>query len=753
MQSLRERLQNTLGDGYTLEGELSGGMARVFVAQERALGRRIVVKVLPPELSYELSAERFRQEILLLARLQHPHIVPVLFAGDAAGLLYYTMPLVEGESLRERLRQAGALPLDEAVRIACETADALDYAHRNGVIHRDVKPENILLSAGHAMLADFGIARALSVSTGERLTGTGLALGTPAYMSPEQVVGEVIDARADVYALACVTYEMLTGEPPFTGPNAQVVITKRFVEPAPSVRSKRPAVPESLDSTVRRGLAMAPTDRFSSAAEFAAALSRPLREPVVEPSESAEPKRLLVLPFANMSADPDTEYFADGLTEELITDLSHVGALRLISRTSAMRLKGCAKDAPTLARELGVRYVLDGSVRKSGRSIRITAQLVDAILDAPLWSERFTGSDEDVFDLQERLSREIVRALDIALTSSESGRIAHRPIENARAYDCYLRARHKLLRFSAPDLDDALSLYREGLKILGDNELLLGAMGEVYLYFVHLGVRPDPRYLDEAERCAQAVFRLNADSAHGHAVLGGLQMKRADLQGAVRHLRRAVQTDPDHLNAQVWLLYCYLTAGKPAAARPIIEHLLEVDPLTPIVHAACGWLLIAEGHASDARPHYERGYELDPASPHMRWIHGWYLGQIGQREQAARELAVFAMDADGTVFGTLAAALSYAFAGDAGAARSAVNPQLEAAARQDESLSQFLSEIFALIGDYDEAMRWLNSAVERGYLNYPILSEIDAFYGDFRQDSRFIHLMSDVRRRWELFEI
>jgi eukaryotic-like serine/threonine-protein kinase len=753
MQPLRERLQSTLGEKYSLEGELSGGMARVFVAQEHALGRRIVVKVFPAELSYELSAERFRQEILFLAQLQHPHIVPVLFAGDAAGLLYYTMPLIEGESLRERLRQAGALSLDEAVRIACETADALDYAHRHGVIHRDVKPENILLSAGHALLADFGVARALSAPNGERLTGTGLALGTPAYMSPEQVVGDAIDARADVYALACVTYEMLTGEPPFTGPNAQVVISKRFLEPAPSVRSKRPAVPEAVDSAVRRGLALAPADRFPSAAEFADALLRPLREPSIKPSESGEPKRLLVLPFANMSADPDAEYFADGLTEELITDLSHVRALRLISRTSAMLLKGHAKDAPTLARELGVRYVLDGSVRKAGQFIKITAQLVDAVLDTPLWSEKFTGSDEDVFDLQERLSRDIVRALNVALTPAESGRIAYRPIENARAYDCYLRARHKLLRFSAPDLDEALSLYCEGLRILGDNELLLGAMGEVYLYFVHLGVRPDPRYLDEAERCARSVFRLNADSVHGHVLLGGLQMKRADLQGAVRHLRRAVEADPDHLNAQLWLVYCYLTAGQPAAARPIIARLLEVDPLTPIVHAGFGWLLVAEGQPAAAGRHYDRGYELDPASPHMRWLHGWYLGQSGQREQAVRELTGFARDAGSTVFGSLATALSCALVGDAEAVRSAVNPQLVASACQDESLSQFLSEIFALIGDYDEAMRWLNRSVERGYLNYPILSRIDTMYGGLRDDPRFIRLMSDVRRRWELFEI
>jgi serine/threonine protein kinase/tetratricopeptide (TPR) repeat protein len=742
-------LNAALADRYRLERELGvGAMATVHLAEDLKHHRKVAIKVLRPELAAVLGPDRFLREVQVTASLQHPHIVPLYDSGHGDSCLYFVTPYVEGGSLRDRLNRDTQLPLEDALRIIGQVASALDFAHRNGVIHRDIKPENILLHDGDAIVADFGIALAVRAAGVERLTQTGLSLGTPSYMSPEQVAGDRdLDARSDVYSLACVLYEMLAGTPPFVAATVRAVMARQVTDPAPPVTTVRPGVPASVANAIAKALSKAPADRFASAKVFAQALS------AEEDTARVEAKSIVVLPFANVSPDPDTQYFADGLTEELITDLSHVAALRVISRTSAMRLKGCGKDAPTLARELGVRYVLDGSVRKAGQSIRITAQLVDAAADAPLWAEKFSGSDEDVFELQERMSRQIVEALRITLTPAESGRIAHRPIGDPRAYDCFLRARHKILRFSARDLDDALALLGEGLKILGENELLLGAMGQVYLYYVHWGVRPDTRYLDEAERCAQALFRLNPDSAQGHAVLGGLHMKRAELQNAVRHLKRAVRADPEHLDALTWLLYCYLTAGKPAAARPIIEYLLDVDPLTAITHAGRGWLLLSEGRIPEALPHYERGYQLDPASPLMRWLHAWSLAQSGRRSDAARELAVLAEEAVGTVFGALAGALSHALGSDGVAARAAVSPLLVAAAQCDEGLSQFLSEIFALVGDHDEAARWLECAVQRGYLNYPILAEIDTLYGRFREDPRFARIMADVRHRWEAFEV
>jgi serine/threonine protein kinase len=276
LSELREQVQANLGAAYTVERELGGGgMSRVFVAYDATLERSVVLKILPPELAAGVSLERFQREIRLATQLRHPHIVPVIGAGDAGGLPYYMMPFVTGESLRDRLRRQPQLPVHEAVQIACEVAQALDYAHSHDVVHRDIKPENVLLHDGHAVVADFGICRAITHSSDvDPITLAGMAVGTPQYMSPEQAAGErEIDGRSDIYSLGCVLYEMLLGEPPFTGRTAQAVIAKRFAGAVPSVRVVRPAVPTGIEQAMLRALALAPDDRFQTGAEFAAALT------------------------------------------------------------------------------------------------------------------------------------------------------------------------------------------------------------------------------------------------------------------------------------------------------------------------------------------------------------------------------------------------------------------------------------------------------------------------------------------------
>jgi eukaryotic-like serine/threonine-protein kinase len=276
MSELRDQVQAALGAAYTVEHELGGGgMSRVFVAQDARLGRRIVLKILPPELAAGISLERSQREIRLATQLQHPNIVPVLASGEADGLPYYMMPFVEGESLRDRIRRVRQLPVDEAVRIACEVARVLDYAHGHDIVHRDIKPENVLLRDGQPVVADFGICRAITqASDADPITLAGMAVGTPQYMSPEQAAGErEIDGRSDVYSLGCVLYEMLVGEPPFTGRTAQAVIAKRFAGTVPSIRVVRPAVPVDVERAVLRALALAPDDRFQTGAQFAEALS------------------------------------------------------------------------------------------------------------------------------------------------------------------------------------------------------------------------------------------------------------------------------------------------------------------------------------------------------------------------------------------------------------------------------------------------------------------------------------------------
>ncbi len=339
-----DRLKVPLADRYRIERELGrGGMAVVYLAEDRKLDRQVAIKVLKPELAAAIGSERFLREIKLTARLEHPHILPLFDSGEADGFLYYVMPFVAGESLRERLNREKQFPIDDALHLTEQIASALDYAHRQNVIHRDIKPENILLQEGVPLVADFGIALAVSAAGGERLTETGLSVGTPAYMSPEQAAGDrEVDARSDIYSLACVLYELLVGDPPFTASTAQAVLARHVRDPVPAITTVRSSVPAGAVAALNRALEKAPADRFETAKAFAEGLFG--EAAVGEP----ERKSIVVLPFANLSPDPENEYFADGLTEEIITDLSQIRSLMVISRNSAMQLKNTNKDTKTI---------------------------------------------------------------------------------------------------------------------------------------------------------------------------------------------------------------------------------------------------------------------------------------------------------------------------------------------------------------------------------------------------------------------
>ncbi|PYO80352.1 MAG: serine/threonine protein kinase [Gemmatimonadetes bacterium] len=363
MADQRERLQAALAGHYTIDRELGhGGMAIVYLAHDVRHDRRVALKVLRPEIAAALGAERFLREIHIAAGLSHPNILPLYDSGDAGGVLYYVMPYVEGESLRDRLTREGPMPLGDALAIATETADALGHAHAHDVVHRDVKPENILLSGGHALVADFGIARAISAAGGDQLTETGMLIGTPAYMSPEQATAQrAVDGRADIYALGCVLYEMLAGAPPFSGPSTQAVLARHALDPVPPLRTVRPELPQRLERTVLRALAKTPADRFSTAAELRAALlsadAPPARPRALigvlalvvtlvagavylalrRPASVAPPRSVAVLPFQNLSTDPSDEYFSTGMSEELTTALGKVDGLRVAAPTSAAR--------------------------------------------------------------------------------------------------------------------------------------------------------------------------------------------------------------------------------------------------------------------------------------------------------------------------------------------------------------------------------------------------------------------------------
>ena len=515
----RDRLQTTLTGAYRVERELGGGgMSRVFLAEERALCRRVVVKVLSPHLAAGVNFERFKHEIMLTAQLQHPHILPVFTTGETEGLPYYTMPFVEGESLRVHLMRAGAMPIAVVVSILRDVARALEFAHAKGVVHRDIKPDNILLAGNTATVSDFGIAKALlashAVTVSAPMTELGMVIGTPVYMAPEQAAADTgLDHRVDLYSLGCVAYEMIAGEPPFAGSVASL-IRAHIVDAPPPIVTKRADVPEALAALVERCLQKDPDDRPASAREVLEVLDNLASAHTRGPGSTAgaEVPTIAVLPFAVVTGEQETGHFADGLTDEVITDLSMIKTLRVISRQSAMRLKGSDKDLRTIARELGARYVLTGSIRRAGSSLRITAQLVDARTDVQLWADKFQGVLEDVFEIQERLSRQIVDALRLRLTPTEDRRLAQRPIGDVRAYQYYLLARQEIWSFNTQSLDHALQLVRRAEDIVGDNELLFVAEGLIYWQYVNVGIVPVSQYdeyLQKADDCAAKVFALN----------------------------------------------------------------------------------------------------------------------------------------------------------------------------------------------------------------------------------------------------
>ena len=574
---LQGQLQEVLGDAYEIERELGGGgMSRVFLAVERSLGRKVVVKALPPELFSGVSEARFQREILVTANLQHPHILPVLAVGERDDLHYYITPFIEGRSLRERLRLDGPLPLGDALVILREVAGALAYAHARGVIHRDVKPENVLLSGGHAVLADFGIARAVEQAAhGERLTGAGLGMGTPGYMAPEQLAGDpTVDARADVFALGVVAYEMLAGRPPFTGATAHALATAYFTEKPPWLSEVRPEVPVELSRTIGRALAKAPEARFATAGEFREALPvateaemashgrwRVARRPALvgaavllvglvlggaalaerlgrERDVAPGVKTLAVLPFKNLGP-PDDAYFADGITEELTSRLASISGLGVISRTSADQYRGSNKPLRQIAEELGATYVLEGSVRwehtANGRGrVRVTPQLIRVKDDSHLWADRYDAELSDVFAVQSRIAEKVASALAIALASAERRQMDAQPTRNLEAYDSYMRGVGLLARegMTPTTLTRATGVLGEAVAAdpqfaLAFAKLSMAHLG-LYLTFVD---RSESR-LALARAAADSSLALNPTLPDGHLALGAYFEERGDLERA-----------------------------------------------------------------------------------------------------------------------------------------------------------------------------------------------------------------------------
>jgi TolB-like protein/Flp pilus assembly protein TadD len=619
-------------------------------------------------------------------------------------LLYYVMPYVRGESLRHRLARERQLPVDEAIRLTRQVAAALDHAHALGLIHRDIKPENILLHEGEAMVADFGIALA-DGAVGERLTATGLMVGTPEYMSPEQAAGErTLDARSDVYSLACVLYELLAGEQPYTGASAQLVIAKRFTDPVPRVRRLRPTVPAVVEQALLRALARVPADRFASAGAFAEALTADLPE--------RRPASVAVLPFLNLSTDPENEFFADGMTEDVIAQLSKIRALKVTSRASAMAFKKRDQSLRQIGATLQVATVLDGSVRRAADRVRIVAQLIDADTDQQVWTETYDRKLTDIFAIQTDVALQIATALEAQLSSEEKVRIRKEATRDIEAYQQYLMGNHCLVRWTQEGVDQGLKHLEEAVARDPNYALAHATIAHAYTN-VGLGVAgslPAQEAFRRAKASVARALEIDDGLAEAHAMLGQLkfacdydwigaeaEFKRAlelnpnsadtyDVYGlmlsglerydeAIEAQRRAHELDPLHHRMDI--ATTYLRAGRYAEALTSVSRVLELDPHFALAHATLGWVHLLDGRPDQGIAALERAVTLSPEST-------MYLAQLGQ---------------------------AYARVGRTAKAREVLQ-RLEQLAEERYVSPYHMAYVHTGLGEADRAMDWLERAYE-----------------------------------------
>jgi eukaryotic-like serine/threonine-protein kinase len=654
MPDTLERLKAALADRYTLQRELGrGGMATVYLAEDRKHHRPVALKVLRPELAAALGPDRFLREIDLSARLTHPHILPLHDSGNADGFLYYVMPYVEGESLRDRLTREKQLAVDDALQISREVADALSYAHSHGVIHRDIKPENILLESGHAVVADFGIARAVDVAGGDRLTETGVAMGTPAYMSPEQAGGSKdLDGRSDLYSLGCVLYEMLAGQPPFTGPTVESLVRQHLSAEPPNITNIRPSVPSWVAATLQRALAKTPADRFNPVALFAEALGQ--RGSTATQPMAAKPwsrKRtalvtvmavvvvavavilgrslwpfgsgtseyprtaIAVLPFENLSGEGPNAYFAGGLHDELLTQLAKVAALTVIGRTSVMGYAGTTKRLGDIGDELAVGSLVEGSVQVVGERLRVTVQLIDPVTEAHLWAERYDRTLDDAFAVQSDIAQQIVMAVGATLGAAEREAIAEAPTANAEAYRLYLQGEEYRRRpgDSQQNLEVAQELFERALALDSTFAIAYASLSRVHGSLYWFGFDPRPSRLQLQAHAARTAMRLGPMLPQSRWAMGMTYYWRHDYVQALDHLTAASQGLPGSAELLGTVGYAHRRIGNWAEALAILDSARTLSPRdAQLLYDLGGNTLWSLHRYQDAIRAYDRALVLTP---------------------------------------------------------------------------------------------------------------------------------------------
>ena len=772
----RSRLARGLAGRFEIERELGhGGMATVYLARDAKHGRLVAIKVLRPELAAAIGVERFLREIQIAARLNHPHIVTLHDSGEIDGLLYYVMPYVEGESLRQRLERSGPLPVDEAVRLGREVAGALGYAHQQGIVHRDVKPENILLQAGHAMVTDFGIARAVTAAGGAELTSSGVTVGTPLYMSPEQVVGDPVDARSDVYSLGCTLYEMLSGAPPYAGASALAVLASHAADPVPSLRQRRGEVPPALERTVSRAMAKLPDQRYASASALDAALASGAAAPPSTPpgrrrravaalailalalaatgyalvARRRQPpeKSIAVLPLVNQSGAQDDQIRSDGMTEALIDALSQVPGLRVASRMSVFAYQNSALDSRAIGARLHATAMLEGSFQRAGSVLQVSVRLINADDGYVLWSDTFRRDQKDVFAVQDEISQAVVRALQVRLGGAARP-LVRRSTENLDAYDLYLKGRWfwnqraagpASLRRSVGFFEQALALdsnYAAAWAGLADNYSMLPAFGDM----------PPAQAYAAAKLAVQRALALDSTLPEAYTSLGIIDVFHDwDWPAAQRAFDRALALDSTEPRTHLFHAWYYVAQGQLQDALREVQTAERLNPLSPIIDARLGTSLYYLHRYDEAAAELRQAIEFDSTNTSAAAELGRVLVQQRRFPEA---LAVLRQPFDFQAGHLGGGTQGYAL-GMAGRRTDAVamGRRLEQRSHERYIDPEALAMVALGLGDTTRAMDWLERGRDQRSFYLPFLTA-DPIFDPLHRNARFQRLVQTIGLRF-----
>jgi serine/threonine protein kinase len=804
----------TISHYRILEKLGEGGMGVVYKAEDLTLGRTVALKFLPSELTRDADAkERFIQEARAASALDHLNICNIHEVSQTEdGQTFIAMAYYEGEDLKSRIGR-GPLKLDDALDIAVQIAQGLAKAHDRGIVHRDVKPANIIVTKdGLVKILDFGLAKLVGV----KLTRTGSTLGTAQYMSPEQARGEDVDARSDIFSLGAVLYEELTGKHAFPGEYEQAALFAIMNEEPAPVTSLRSGIPMELERIVNKALSKKPSERYQHAddlivdlksvvrksasavaRESSLSVSRDTARPYVSPrrralkiwlpatlaviavivvglyfilpgsheaKESAVPAAasqfaapawrdsIAVLPFKDYSAAKDQEYFCDGMTEDIITKLSSIRDLKVISRTSAMRFKTTDKSVREIAGELGVGAILEGSIQKEKNEIRVNVQLIRAADDAHIWAEKYDRKLESVFQVQDEISMAIVEALELKLTSQEERGISKQPIDNVAAYECYLKAYHEISRFDERSVDRALRNLQDGITIIGDNALLYAGMAYAYYQYVNIGARQE-EYIEKSEAYAKKALALDPDCAPAYLVLGNIVSAfQGNQQEAVRQYKRALSINPNDPILLRKLAVQYLFAGKRSLVFPLVERARQIDPLAAARASIQFDIYMSEGKYDLLVAFSKRWYEADPESPMAQASYALALEYNGRFKESLSIIDGLAETSPDNVVTKFALLGKYAMLQDREQAFQILTPDFQKTCRRDYQWSYTVAEGLAAVGAKKEALDWLENAISRGFLDYESM-ERDFLLDNIRGEEQFKKLMERAKYMSDHFEV